>query len=245
MRRRAAPYRTRNENASASPARSEDKELVGGVVTAVTPQRRRGRYNLFVDGEFALALDAETLAQSKLKEGSIVAGNQLMELAAATLRKRALDAALRLLSYRPRAEQEIRTRLLRLDLPPDVVRSTIERLREYGYVNDAAFARAWVESRNLGTPRGRRVLRQELRGKGVDVDTVTEAVEELDETEAARQAAVKKARSLHGLEYQDFRNRLAGYLQRRGFGYDVIKPIIRELWQEQGAAEPDDATWDE
>jgi regulatory protein len=228
-----------------APAPTVERRVEGGIVTAITPQRRRGRYNLYVDGEFALALDAETLAQSKLKEGSVVAGNQLMELAAASLRKRSLDVALRLLSYRPRSEQEIRTRLLRHDLPPDVVRATIERLREYGYVNDAAFAKAWVESRNLGTPRGRRVLRQELRGKGVDVDTVTEAVDELDETEAARQAAIKKARSLHGLEYQDFRNRLAGYLQRRGFGYDVIKPIIRELWQEQGAAEPDDATWDE
>jgi regulatory protein len=198
-----------------------------------------------VDGEFALALDAETLTQSKLKEGSIVAGNQLMELAAASLRKRALDVALRLLSYRPRSEQEIRTRLLRHELPPDVVRSTIERLREYGYVNDAAFAQSWVESRSLGTPRGRRVLRQELRSKGVDVDTVAGVVGELDETEAARQAALKKARSLHGLEYPDFRNRLAGYLQRRGFGYDVIKPLVRELWQQHGGTEPDNATWDE
>jgi regulatory protein len=215
-----------------------------GTITAIEPQRRRGRYNLFVDGEFALALDAETLAASGLKTGSAVAGNDLIKLAAEALRKRALDAALRLLAYRPRSEQEIRTRLLRHGLPPDVIGATIDRLRGYGYVDDAAFARAWVDSRSAGSPRGQRLLRRELRGKGVDVEVATEAATATDEQDAARRAAEKKARSLRGLEYPDFRNRLAGYLQRRGFGYDVIKPVISELWREQRSKPPEDDGWD-
>lgn len=214
------------------------------VVTAIEQQPRRRRFNLFVDGEFALALEPETLAASGLKTGSPVGVNQLMELNAADLRKRALDAALRLLSYRPRSEQELRTRMLRHKLPPDVIGATIERLREYGYVNDQAFARSWVESRSGSSPRGQRLLKRELRGKGVSVEVAEAAVTASDDAEAALQAAQKKARTLRGLEYPDFRNRLAGYLQRRGFGYDVIKPVINQLWQEQGASVPDDAGWD-
>lgn len=210
------------------------------TITAIEQQRRRRRYNVYVDGEFALALEPETLAASKLAVGSTVAGARLMELAAADLRKRALDAALRLLAYRPRSEHELRTRLLRRGLPPDVIAAAIEKLREYGYVDDAAFARSWVESRNGGSPRGQYLLRRELRGKGVDVETATEAIEGVSEEDAARRAAEKKARTLRGLDYQQFRTRLAGYLQRRGFGYDVIRPVIAELWQAQGAPLPDD-----
>lgn len=217
--------------------------LLMSVVTAIEQQRRRRRYNVYVDGEFALALEPETLATSGLKVGAVVAGNRLLELAAEDLRKRALDAALRLLAYRPRSEHEIRTRLLRRGLPPDVVSGALERLRGYGYVDDAAFAQFWVESRSAGSPRGQRLLRRELRGKGIDVDTATDATATVSEEDAARQAALKKARSLRGLEYQQFRNRLAGYLQRRGFGYDVIKPVVNELWQQQGAAVPED--WDQ
>ena len=65
------------------------------------------------------------------------------------------------------------------------------------------------------------------------------------EEDAARRAALKQVRGLRGLEYRDFRNRLAGYLQRRGFGYDVIRPIVDELWRAQGTSAPDEATWDD
>lgn len=215
------------------------------IVTAIEQQPRRRRYNVYVDGEFALALEPETLAASGLRAGAAVAGDRLLELAAEDLRKRAFDAALRLLAYRPRSEQEMRTRLLRRGLPPDVIAATVEKLRGYGYIDDAAFARAWVESRAGGSPRGQRLLRRELRSKGVAAETVTEATADVGEEEAARRAALKKLRSLHGLGYRDFRARLAGYLGRRGFGYDVIRPLIHELWQQQGAAVPDDAAWDE
>lgn len=214
------------------------------TVTAIEQQKRRRRYNVYVDGEFALALEPDTLAASGLGVGVAVAGDRLLELAAEDLRKRALDAALRLLAYRPRSESEIRTRLLRRGLPPDVITFVIEKLRGYGYVDDTAFAQFWVESRSGGSPRGRRLIARELRGKGVDQDTITGATAAVSEEDDARRAALKKVRGLHGLDYQQFRTRLAGYLARRGFGYDVIRPVVNELWREQGAPVPDDAAWE-
>ncbi|MGH2588243.1 MAG: regulatory protein RecX, partial [Dehalococcoidia bacterium] len=192
-------------------------------ISAIERQERRQRYNVFVDGEFALALAPEVLAGSGLRTGEPVTAERLRELAVEDLRKRTLDAALRLLAARPRSEAEVRQRLLRRGLPHDVIVDTIARLREYGYLNDAEFARFWVESRSGANPRGRYAVRRELRAKGVDQDTADEAMASLTEERSARKAALKKARGLHGLEYPAFRTRLAGYLVRRGFGYDVVR----------------------
>ena len=241
MRMRTARTKERRPRPNDSPEERTAPVLPeSGSITAIEQARRRGRYNVFVDGGFALALDAETLTASGLRVGMVLEGTRLLDVAAADLRKRALDAALRLLGYRPRAEREIRDRLQRAGLPPDVISATIARLRELALIDDAAFARAWVESRSMGSPRGQRLLTRELRTKGVDAETAAEAASASDDIDGARRAAEKKARSLHGLPYQVFRTRLAGYLQRRGFGYDTISPVITDLWREQAGTAPDD-----
>jgi regulatory protein len=215
------------------------------VVTAIEKQERRRRYNVFVDGEFAVALEPEVLATSGLALDQPVAPERLRELAVADLRKRALDGALRLLAARPRSEQEMRERLVRRGLPHDVIVDTLAKLREYGYLNDVEFARFWVEARSGANPRGRYAVRRELRSKGVAQETVDEAVETLPEDASARKAARKKLAGLRGLEYPEFRNRLAGYLARRGFGWDVIKPVVNDAWKHQHGELPDDVVWDE
>lgn len=206
---------------------------VGGVVSAVRPLRRR-RYRLEIDGRPALTLTAETLAASGLQVGSPVSAEQLQCLAAEDSRRQALDVALRLLGYRPRAEQELRERLRRRGFPEEAVEATLARLRDYGYVDDVAFARAWVENRTGAAARGRRLLAHELRAKGVASDVVTGTLADVpDELEIARGLAAKKARSLRGLDARAFQQRLATYLQRRGFDAEVITTVVRELWRRE------------
>lgn len=209
-------------------------------VSAIERQQRRRRYNVFVNGEFAVALEPDVLAGSGLRLDMPVTAERLRELSVEDLRRRALNAALHLLAARPRSEAEVRTRLLRRELPHDIVTDTIARLREYGYVDDAEFARFWVESRSGANPRGRYVVRRELRAKGVAQDTADSAMESLTEEETAERAARKKLRSLRGLEYPDFRNRLTGYLVRRGFGYEVVRKTVNDLWKEVNGGPPDE-----
>ena len=213
------------------------------TVTAIEKQEKRRRYNVFVNGEFAVALEPEVLATSGLRVDEHVTAERLRELAVEDLRKRALDGALRLLAARPRSEKEVRERLVRRGLPHDIIVHTLERLREYGYVDDVEFARFWVEARSGANPRGRYVVRRELRMKGVDQDVADEAMEALPEERSARKAARKKLPSLRGLDYPDFRNRLAGYLVRRGFGYDVVKQVVNDAWKSTHGQLPDDADW--
>jgi regulatory protein len=89
-----------------------------------------------------------------------------------------LEAASRLLEARPRSEVEVRRRLVRSGYRPELVDGAVTRLTELGILDDAAFARAWVDSRDRARPRGERALRQELRLKGIDASTVDEVLAE-------------------------------------------------------------------
>jgi regulatory protein len=79
-----------------------------------------------------------------------------------------LDAAARILEARPRSVAEVRRRLVTAGYPLALVEESITKLLALGYLDDAAFARTWVESRDRSSPRGEHVLRQELGQKGVD-----------------------------------------------------------------------------
>lgn len=83
-----------------------------------------------------------------------------------------LEAAARFLEVRSRSVEEVRRRLTSAGYRPDLVEGAIERLSEFGILDDDVFARAWVESRDRARPRGERAIRQELARKGVDRATV-------------------------------------------------------------------------
>ncbi len=201
-------------------------------VTAIEKQRRKNRLNLFLDGRFALGLSTDVAAQVSLRVGDEVDGDRLRTLREAEASADVISAALRLLSYRPRSETELRQRLARRGEPPALVDSTIQRLRELGLVDDAAFARSWVESRERASPRGQRLLRQELRAKGVNSDASRELVEGVDDAEAALRASARRAASLSGLPQEEFRRRLGDFLRRRGFDYETIRLTVERRWRE-------------
>jgi len=202
-------------------------------ITAIEKQRRRRRANVYLDGRFTFSLSLGLLTEAGLHEGDALTPQQVDSLRQADIRHQAHEAALRLLAYRPRSEAEIRQRLARRGLPPQVVQETIARLRDQGLLSDAAFARFWVETRDQTSPRGRRLLWQELAAKGIEREIVRQAIAPVAEEDAALRAAQKKARHLQGQEYPVFRRRLGDFLLRRGFPYPTVRTIVERLWLER------------
>jgi regulatory protein len=142
---------------------------------------------------------------------------------------------MRLLSYRPRSEAELRQRLARRGAPADLADEAISRLRELGLVDDAAFARAWVEGRSRLSPRSRRLLRRELQAKGIEGEAAREALVPLDDEDAALRAAERRAGAMRGLPYPEFRRRLGDFLRRRGFDPATVRRTAERLWQDAGS----------
>jgi regulatory protein len=211
-------------------------------ITAIKAGKRTGlkRSNIFLDGRFAFSLDNAVILKENLKVGQTLSGKEVDLLAGADRYERCLSKALTFLGYRPRSEAETRERLEKHGFVETEIARVVERLKSLNLLNDAAFAEYWKENRTSFKPRGQRMLRSELRRKGVDSGTISEAVEGIDELENARRAAEAKARNLPVTDYQVFRQKLGGYLQRRGFNYGVISQTVKLIWEERtGEAGPE------
>jgi regulatory protein len=198
---------------------------------------REKRVKVFLDGEPALDLLAETARPEGLKTGQEIDRSRLDTLESQDRVQRCFNAALRLLGYRPRSEKEIRQRLQRHGFDGEYLNKAIDRLKEQGLVDDIAFARFWKDNRETFSPRSRRMTKLELRRKGLSSDIIEQVSGEIDDGESAYRAAVKRAPRLAGTDYQEFRRRLGAYLGRRGFSYSIIKEITEKVWQEKTTLE--------
>jgi regulatory protein len=211
-------------------------------VTAITPQERQpDRYNLFLDGQFALGLSLDTLVRHGLRVGDELSPAALAALQDDEGTRRALDDALRFLSFRPRSVMEVQRYLARRQVEQATAERVLDRLQELGLLDDRQFAARWVENRQAFSPRGPRALRAELRQKGVAQPEIEEALQDAgDDGEATAEALARSRLSrLRGLDAPSFRKKLGEFLMRRGFDYDVARRVADRLWREQGS--PDDA----
>lgn len=150
-------------------------------------------------------------------------------------REHAREICLRLLSVRPRTRAELATALAKRGISGDVVAEVLDRYDEVGIIDDAAFARAWVESRHHGRGLARRALGQELRRKGVEQDVIKDALLEIEpETEevTARELVERKLRSTRGEPEAVFR-KLVGMLARKGYPPGVAVRAVKDVLEQK------------
>lgn len=144
--------------------------------------------------------------------------------------------AMRLLRIRPRSAYEMRMRLKQKGFIDDEVTAEIERLKLLGHLDDRQFARFWVKERELGASTGVRRMRHELEAKGISDTVADEALSDFtsraDEYAIAKAFAEKRLKYLTGLENVVKRRRLSSALIRKGFAYDTIDRLLKELIKE-------------
>ncbi|GAB6932168.1 RecX family transcriptional regulator [Calditerricola satsumensis] len=209
-----------------------------GVITAVEPQPGRPkRYNVYVDGELAFSVHEDVVVRLRLVKGRRLDPAACQAVLAEEEENRVLQRALRFLAVRARAEAEVRAYLLRCGYAAERIDAVLGRLREAGWLDDAAFARQWVEARRVSRPRGRRLLRQELLQRGVAAETVDAALAawtEEDEREAAYALARRRLpryRTPTGLDAA----KLYRFLIGKGFAPGIAGDVVRRLAEEENA----------
>ena len=116
---------------------------------------------------------------------------------------------------------------------------TVDQLKRLSLIDDVAFAEYRRITGILSTS-GQGMLKIELKRKGIETDVIDEVIEDVDDSANAYRAAVNKARTLPVTDYLEFRRKMVGYLQRRGFNYGVINNTVKQVWHEKtGQSQPD------
>jgi regulatory protein len=135
-----------------------------------------------------------------------------------------------------RSRYELEQILRRKGVPPEVGAPILDRLTEAGLVDDMAFARAFVASRQRTRPRGRMGLVAELKKRGIDGDVIDAVLDDWtaseDPVDAARRAVAPKLRSLAGKPAPEVRRKAEQFLLRRGFGFETAREVLRDLPEE-------------
>lgn len=209
-----------------------------GKITAIEPQARHAnRFNLYVDDQFVLGLSA--ILAARLRVGQALADDELKKLESEESFETAHEKALRFLEPRPRSAMEVKQHLLKKKMAADAIERVIVRLTDAGLLDDAAFAKYWVENREQFKPRAGRALRFELKRKGLASDAITAAVGEIDEGDSAYRAGLARVERWRELDRRAFLDKVSGFLVRRGFVYAVAKDAAKRLWDERRAEESD------
>ncbi|MGW4638738.1 recombination regulator RecX [Sphaerisporangium sp. NPDC004334] len=166
-----------------------------------------------------------------------VEGSPAAEGPAADPQAVARAVCLRLLTLAPRTRAQLADALRKRDIPDEAAEAVLARFSDVGLIDDEAFAEAWVTSRHAGRGLARRALAAELRTRGVDEETVRDAVDQLDpdqELETARRLVARKLSGTRHLEPAARVRRLAGMLARKGYSGGLAYRVVREALESEG-----------
>lgn len=201
-------------------------------ITKIKSQKNQKRINIYLDGKFALGLDADNLLKAGLKVGQKLSQKQVDDLIFKNEFQKLFDKTLRLVSRRPRSEKEIRDYLKKKKTSPKITEEIIKKLKRIKQINDQEFANWWVDQRVTFRPKGKFGLTMELRQKGIEENLIENAVKKIDELSLAEKLAQKKVRLLKNLPREERYQKLSAYLVRRGFSWETIKTIVAKFLPE-------------
>ena len=145
--------------------------------------------------------------------------------------ERLYNKALRFLSFRPRSEKEISDKLKTQKASPVIIEKVISKLKEQKFLNDEEFAKWWIEQRTTFKPRSLRLIKLELRQKGISKEIIESRIinqESRGDLERAKELVKKRIEKFRDLSKKEIYQKLGSYLARRGFDWETIKQAIDE-----------------
>lgn len=211
------------------------------AITQIKPQRKKDRFNIFLDGLFGFGIDAENLLKNNLKVGKRLTQEQIKKIITEDTFKKLIDRAVNFLSFRPRTEKEIKDyltkKLSQLEnikfkeaQNSPVTDAIILKLKKLKLIDDVEFAKIYIEEKVKFKKKGIRLIKYELLRKGISKDILQEVLKvEEDETQTAYSAIEKKLDSWKKLDNLKLKRKVFEHLARRGFEYETIEKVFAKI----------------
>lgn len=200
------------------------------IITSIKQQKNKNRVNVYLDDEFGFGIDLDNFVLLHLKVDQELTEKEVEDIVKKAEYQKTLDKLLRFAMVRPRSEKEVGDYFKRKKVHESLHEKLFEKLKHLELLDDAKFAKWWVEQRQAFRPKPKRVLSIELRTKGIKKEVIDEVLGEeiVDEEKMARELINKKAYKWKNLEPRLARQKMSQYLAGKGFGWDVIGRVIDE-----------------
>jgi len=201
------------------------------IITSIEEQKKKGRYNIFIDGEFAFGLYKETIYHFGLRAKDELDEKKTVELISYDEINFGKKVAYRFLNFKPRSEKEVRNKLKSHKLSDESIDTIIYSLKEFKFINDEQFAKMFIESKISLKPEGRRSLKTRLAQKGIGKETSDKTVEENYSEEVEFQKAhelfIKYRKKVKAKTHIEKKQKCYRHLLSKGFSYDLINRVLK------------------
>ena len=203
-------------------------------ITAIKVNKKRpNRRSIFIDGQFAFTVSEGIFFQHNLEEGGELSDKQIKELTTADEFYKAKQAAVNLLSYRPRSIKEVSNRLVQKGWNQDLADRVTGELVDKGYLNDEEFAAIFARDRAKNKCLGPVALKSELIKTGVAQKIIEKNIEAVyskyPADELIQRLMKKRGIDLDVPLVKKEKQRFINLLKRKGFTWDQMESVVRNL----------------
>ncbi|MCD1257743.1 RecX family transcriptional regulator [Paenibacillus athensensis] len=211
---------------------NEPETSAVGLITSVETQKRsKRRFNIFIDEAFAFSVHEDIMVKHRLLKGEYIDPKRTAEVLGDEERHEVYMRALRLIGRRPHARKELERKLKERGYEAELIDWACSRLQAEHYLDDEAFARQVTEQRIYSQRKGRNLVKEELRQKGVAKELVQEALGAVDPEEelaGALKIAETKWRQTGG-SFMDRKRKTAAFLMRRGYTGNIVSKALAQI----------------
>lgn len=201
-------------------------------VTKIQAQKRKGRYNIYLDGKYAFPVAENTLIEFRLMNDVELTDAQIKEIQDRENVNKAYGDAVNYLSYQLRTEKEIKEYLYKKEYHKDAVEDVIKKLQDLRYLDDSSYATSFINTQLRTTANGPRIIEQKLAQKGVPKTIIQDKMFEINQDillENATDFAKKQARKQKRASFSQMLTKIRQSLYQKGFDKETIEEAIKTL----------------
>lgn len=214
------------------------------TITKITRQKNnQERYNIYLDDEYAFAVDEGILIKFGLMKGKTLEQFDIDEINYEDEIAKAFSKALHFLSFQMRSEYEVKKKLLDAGHGEAVVQEAVRKLESLGFLNDQTYSKALMETKKRTLKKGPRAIRQDLKKKGIDKslqDEVLETFTQEEQLKIAMQLAEKEVRGGSRKTPTQLKQKIQDVLMRKGYSFSIVSDVLERIELERG-----DDEWEE